>query len=155
MAEIATSSIDIRIPDSTPVISEQIILLDGILFLVSAFVNNERIPRFIITKSIKADLSLSDTQIGLLIGIAFAVCYALLSLPLARASDRGSPRLVLASCIVIGSAMTGFALGGALGDTLGWQTVLIGAGAIGGLTGFFALAPSARRSSTTMSVRPR
>lgn len=76
------------------------------LFLVSAFCQIDRILPFILAEKIKADLSLSDTQIGLLTGIAFAVCYALLSLPLARASDRGSPRLVLVACIMVWSAMT-------------------------------------------------
>lgn len=51
---------------------------------------------------------LSDTQVGLLSGIAFAVCYSLLSLPLARAADRGSPRFVLVACILGWSAMTAF-----------------------------------------------
>lgn len=80
------------------------------LLLVSAFSQIDRILPFILMESIKTDLSLSDTQMGLITGIAFAVCYALLSLPLARAADRGSPRFVLVSCIVCWSAMT--ALGG-------------------------------------------
>ncbi len=178
----------------------RITLLLVALFLVSAFSQIDRILPFILAESIKADLSLSDTQIGLLTGMAFAVCYALLSLPLARASDRGSPRLVLVCCVAVWSAMTalggfaasflflaftrfgvafgeagatpsahaliarkirperrglaigifsmgiplgtmtGFAVGGALGDTLGWQTVLLGAGAIGGLIAVLVLA---------------
>ncbi len=61
---------------------------------------------FIMAESIKEDLSLSDTQVGLLTGIAFAVCYAVFSLPLARVSDRGSPRFVLVSCALVWSAMT-------------------------------------------------
>ena len=56
-------------------------------------------------ESIKEDLSLSDTQVGLLTGIAFEVCYAVFSLPLARVSDRGSPRFVLVSCALVWSAM--------------------------------------------------
>lgn len=71
---------------------------------------------FILAESIKRDLSLSDTQIGLLTGVPFAVCYTLLSLPLARAADRGSPRFVLVSCILAWSAMT--ALGGMAGSFL-------------------------------------
>jgi Arabinose efflux permease len=81
-----------------------------ILLLVSAFSQIDRILPFILAESIKSDLGLSDTQMGLLTGLAFAVCYSLLSLPLARASDRGSPRFVLVSCILLWSAMT--ALGG-------------------------------------------
>lgn len=161
------------------------------LMLINAFSQIDRILPFILAESIKADLGLSDTQMGLLTGLAFAVCYALLSLPLAQASDRGSPRLVLVSCILLWSTMTalggfsasfmllamtwfgvafgeagaipaghaliapkirperrglalglfamgiplgtmvGFAAGGAIGDTLGWRSAMIGAGAIG------------------------
>ena len=53
---------------------------------------------------------MSDTQVGLLTGLAFAVCYALLSLPFAYLSDRRSPRMILVACTLIWSAMT--ALGG-------------------------------------------
>lgn len=82
----------------------------GSLFLVSAFSQIDRILPFILAEAIKAELALSDTQIGLLTGSAFAICYALLSLPFARFSDRGSPRLVLVGCTIVWSAMT--ALGG-------------------------------------------
>lgn len=80
------------------------------LFLINVISQIDRILPFILAESIKKDLSLSDTQLGLLTGVAFAVCYTLLSLPLARAADRGSPRLVLVSCILVWSVMT--ALGG-------------------------------------------
>lgn len=76
------------------------------LFLVSAISQIDRFLPFIMAEAIKADLSLTDTQIGLLTGVAFAVCYTLLSLPLARAADRGSPRMVLILCILGWSAMT-------------------------------------------------
>lgn len=76
------------------------------LFLVSAISQIDRFLPFIMAEAIKAELSLSDTQIGLLTGVAFAVCYTLLSLPLARAADRGSPRIVLILCILGWSAMT-------------------------------------------------
>lgn len=59
------------------------------LFLVSTISQLDRILPFIMAEAIKAELSLSDTQVGLLTGVAFAVCYSLLSLPLARAADRG------------------------------------------------------------------
>ncbi|RZJ96912.1 MAG: MFS transporter [Brevundimonas sp.] len=65
-------------------------------------------------ESIRTELSLSDTQIGLMTGLAFAVCYTLLSLPLARAADRGSPRLVLVGCLLVWSVMT--TLGGLAGS---------------------------------------
>lgn len=74
------------------------------------FCQIDRILPFILAEAIKSELSLTDTQIGLMTGLAFAVCYTLLSLPIARVADRGSPRLVLVSCILVWSAMT--ALGG-------------------------------------------
>lgn len=85
-------------------------LLLAALFLVSLFAQIDRILPFILAEAIKAELLLSDTQIGLVTGIAFAFCYALLSLPMARLCDRGSPRTVLVACMVIWSGMT--ALGG-------------------------------------------
>lgn len=84
-----------------------------VLFCVNALSQIDRILPFILAESIKRDLSLSDTQIGLLTGVVFAVCYALLSLPLARAADRGSPRMALLGCILLWSTMTG--LGGLAG----------------------------------------
>lgn len=87
-----------------------------ILFLVSAISQADRILPFIMAEAIKAELSLSDTQIGLLTGIPFAICYTLLSLPLGRAADRGSPRTVLVLCLLAWSAMT--ALGGVAGSFL-------------------------------------
>ncbi|TWB08722.1 putative MFS family arabinose efflux permease [Rhizobium sp. ERR 1071] len=77
-----------------------------VLLLINAFSQIDRILPFILAEKIKADLDLTDTEMGLLTGLAFAVVYALLSLPLARAADRGSPRLVLVSCILIWSVMT-------------------------------------------------
>ena len=86
----------------------RLVVLLCALFLVSMISQIDRFLPFIMAEAIKADLSLSDTEIGLITGIAFAVCYTLLSLPLARAADRGSPRLVLALCIIGWSTMTAF-----------------------------------------------
>jgi len=86
------------------------ILLLAALFLVSIFAQVDRILPFILAEAILAEFSLSDTQIGLMTGAAFALCYTVLSLPLARLADRGSPRRVLVGCTLVWSAMT--ALGG-------------------------------------------
>ena len=45
----------------------------AILLLISAISQIDRILPFILAETIKADLGLSDTQIGLLTGAAFAV----------------------------------------------------------------------------------
>ncbi|SOB87378.1 Predicted arabinose efflux permease, MFS family [Sphingomonas guangdongensis] len=81
------------------------------LFLVCVFAQVDRILPFILAEAIKAELRLSDTALGLLTGVVFAACYALLSLPMARLADEGSPRVVLVGCALVWSAMT--ALGGA------------------------------------------
>lgn len=80
------------------------------LLLVSIFSQVDRVLPFILAESIKTDLSLSDTQLGIIIGLSFAVCYSLASLPLARISDNGRAKQVLVCCILLWSAMTG--LGG-------------------------------------------
>jgi MFS family permease len=62
----------------------------------------------ILAEPIKADLGLSDTQLGLLAGPAFAVFYALLGIPIARYSDKeGTNRVrLIALSLAIWSAMT-------------------------------------------------
>jgi predicted MFS family arabinose efflux permease len=78
------------------------------LFSVSVFAQIDRILPFILAEAIKPELGLTDTQLGLVTGIAFAVCYSITSLPLARMADRGSPRRVLTACTLIWSVMTAF-----------------------------------------------
>lgn len=60
----------------------------------------------ILQESIKADLGLSDTQLGLLTGFAFAVFYVTLGLPIARLADRKSRRNIITIALTIWSAMT-------------------------------------------------
>jgi MFS family permease len=62
----------------------------------------------ILAEPIKRDLGLSDTQLGLLAGPAFAVFYAILGIPIARYADKaGTNRVWLISlCLAVWSAMT-------------------------------------------------
>ncbi|MBB3236911.1 MFS transporter [Phyllobacterium endophyticum] len=114
MTETAASSIDQQtvLPNIAKASGDEhvrgwrIPVLLTTLFLVSATSQIDRMLPFVLAESIKQDLDLSDTEMGLLTGIAFAVCYTLLSMPLARAADRGSPRFVLILCILLWSAMT-------------------------------------------------
>ncbi|TIV86716.1 MAG: MFS transporter, partial [Mesorhizobium sp.] len=55
-----------------------------------------------------------------------------------RPERRGLAIGLFAMGIPLGT-MVGFAAGGAIGDTLGWRTAMIGAGAIGGLIALLAL----------------
>jgi len=79
-----------------------------VLLLVSTLCQIDRILPFIMAESIKQDLGLSDTQLGLMNGVAFSVCYSLMSLPLARRADQGSPKIVMLVCIIAWSIMTAF-----------------------------------------------
>ena len=55
----------------------------------------------LLVEDIKRDLSLSDTQISLLQGLAFALFYAVMALPLGRLADTGNRRRVVTVGIVI------------------------------------------------------
>ena len=62
----------------------------------------------ILAEPIKAELKLSDTQLGLLAGPAFALFYAVLGIPIARYADRASSNRVtlIAAALALWSAMT-------------------------------------------------
>ncbi len=78
----------------------------GALTLVSFFNYMDRMVLAVLVEPIKRDLNLSDTQIGVLSGLAFAVLYATCGLPLARLADRRSRTAILAACVAIWSVMT-------------------------------------------------
>ena len=62
----------------------------------------------ILAEPIARDLDLSDTQIGLMTGLAFALFYTVLGIPIARFADRATtsrPRLI-AVALALWSAMT-------------------------------------------------
>jgi len=57
-------------------------------------------------QSIKLDLALSDTELGLLGGVAFGVFYAAVGLPVAWLADRYERRSLIAAALGLWSAMT-------------------------------------------------
>lgn len=60
----------------------------------------------ILQEDIRRELLLSDTQLGLLAGFAFAIFYATLGLPVARLADRGNRVTIIAVALTLWSAMT-------------------------------------------------
>ena len=60
----------------------------------------------ILAESIKQELLLSDTQLGFLIGLSFAIFYATLGIPIAILADRYSRRNIIAISVIIWSGMT-------------------------------------------------
>ncbi|WP_240504519.1 spinster family MFS transporter [Tsuneonella mangrovi] len=80
----------------------------SILLIVYIFNFIDRQIVNILAEPIALELHLSDTQIGLMTGIAFALFYTVLGLPIARYADRPStsrPRLISAA-LAIWSMMT-------------------------------------------------
>lgn len=60
----------------------------------------------LLNEPIKHDLGLSDTELGALGGLAFAVFYAIVGLPIARLADSKSRRLIIGIGLATWSAMT-------------------------------------------------
>lgn len=65
---------------------------------------------FILVESLKHDLNLSDTQLGLITGPAFSLTYAVAAIPIAKFSDRRVRVHIITGAIVLWSALT--AIGG-------------------------------------------
>jgi len=59
----------------------------------------------LLLQSIKDDLRLADTQLGLLTGIAFALFYSVMGIPIARWADRGNRVKILALSTALWSVM--------------------------------------------------
>jgi MFS transporter, Spinster family, sphingosine-1-phosphate transporter len=65
----------------------------------------DRVALGLLLEGIKADLGLSDTQLGLLNGIAFALFYSVMGIPIARWADRGNRATIISLSALVGSAM--------------------------------------------------
>ncbi len=60
----------------------------------------------LLVEPIKNDLQISDTQMSLLLGLAFAIFYTFMAVPIGRLADRRSRRAIIASGITIWCMMT-------------------------------------------------
>ena len=78
----------------------------GILTIVYSINFIDRQLLSILQESIKADLMLSDAQLGLLTGFACAVFYTFAGLPIASLADRSNRRNIVAISLTIWSGMT-------------------------------------------------
>ena len=84
----------------------------GVLVFVYVFNFIDRQILAILMQPIKEDLGLNDTQLGFLSGIAFAVFYATLGIPIARLADTRSRVNIVSISLAVWSimtAVTGFA----------------------------------------------
>jgi MFS family permease len=105
-----------------------------IFALIVAFIDRQIIS--LMVEPIKADLGINDTQMSLLQGLAFALFYSLLGLPIGRAADRYNRRNIILIGIFVWSIFT--ALCGLSKNYLALFAARVGVGA-----GEAALSPPA------------
>ena len=74
-----------------------------VLLIILTFNNVDRVALGILFQNIKVDLSLSDTQLGFLTGIAFALFYSVMGIPIARWADRGNRVTIIISTTALWS----------------------------------------------------
>jgi MFS family permease len=80
----------------------------ALLVVVYVFNFVDRSILAILLEDIKLEFDLSDTQLGFLSGIAFALFYAVMGIPIARWADRGSRKTIISIAIFTWSLMTAF-----------------------------------------------
>jgi predicted MFS family arabinose efflux permease len=78
----------------------------GVMFIAYVFNFIDRSILAILNQPIKDELQVSDTEMGFLGGIAFAIFYTFVGIPVARLADRSIRRNVLAVSLAIWSGMT-------------------------------------------------
>ena len=111
----------------------------AMLLLVYTFNFLDRQILSILAVPIKADLQLTDTQLGALGGIAFALLYSTLAIPLSLLADKSSRSWVITISLTVWSGFTALC-GLATGF---WQMFLfrlgVGVGEAGGVAPSYAL----------------
>lgn len=75
----------------------------GLLYILSFI---DRFILALLVKPLRADLGLTDVQLGLLFGTFFALFYGVLGLPIARLADRGNRKRLIIAGVIIWSACT-------------------------------------------------
>ena len=78
----------------------------GVLTVAYIFSFIDRQILNLLVEPIREDLQLSDTQISLLQGIAFALFYTLMGIPIARLADVANRRSIIAAGVFLWSLMT-------------------------------------------------
>ena len=77
----------------------------ALLFMVSFFNYMDRYMLAVLLPAIKADLQLSDTEIGFITGLAFTLFYATMGIPIAKLADRYSRKNIIAVALSVWSVM--------------------------------------------------
>src|SRR5580704_16172504 len=77
----------------------------GVLLVILAFNSVDGLALGLVLQDIKVDLSLTDSQLGLLSGIAFALFYSVMGIPIARWADRGNRVTIISLTAAVWSVM--------------------------------------------------
>ena len=106
----------------------------GVLLVVYVFNFLDRQIVTILAEPIARDLGLSDTQIGVLTGLSFALLYSTLGLPIARFADRPKTDRVklIAAAVAVWSVATALCGGARSFVQLAIARVFVGVGEAGG-----------------------
>ena len=89
--------------DRVPARAWVMLALLGLLYILSFI---DRFILALLVAPLRADLGLSDVQLGLLFGTFFAIFYGVLGVPLARIADRGNRKRLIIAGVLIWSACT-------------------------------------------------
>lgn len=95
-----------------------------LLLFVLAFNFVDRLALGLVMQDIKQELALSDTQLGLLTGVAFAVFYSFMGIPIARWADRGNRITIITVTTALWSVMV--ALCGAANSFMNLLLIRVG-----------------------------
>src|SRR3569833_3446206 len=74
-----------------------------VLMVILALNYVDRLTLGIVLQDIKREFVLTDTQLGFLSGIAFALFYSVMGLPIARWADRGNRVTIIAVTALVWS----------------------------------------------------
>jgi len=103
----------------------------AVLMIILAFNFVDRLALGVAMQSIKVDMRLNDTQLGLLTGLAFALFYSGMGIPIARWADRGNRVSIISLTTALWSVAV--ALCGMAGNL--WQLLFIRVGVAVGEAG--------------------
>jgi MFS family permease len=122
-----------------------------LLLVTYAFNNVDRLVLGLVLQDIKLDLNLTDTQLGYLTGLAFALFYSVMGLPIARWADRGNRIVIISITTALWSVM--LALSAAASNFI--QLMLIRVGVAVGEAGCLAPSQSLLADHFDRAERPR
>jgi len=93
---------------ATPALPSKAYRRYALIVLLAAYTLNflDRQILAILAEPIKQDLGFQDWQLGLLTGLAFALFYTILGIPIASLSERGNRPMIIGSAIAVWSGFT-------------------------------------------------